>query len=228
MEDLNGAVRRVDALPARSTARGDRELEILVVEVHVDIVRFGEHGDGRSRRVDASLRLRRGDALHAMHAALEAELRVDVLAVHERDALFVAAGRALALREDLDRPSLRLGEAAVHAEEVGGEERGFLTAFTAADLEDDVLLVVRIRGKEEKLDLLFEDAALRLQLGQLDLDELTQLGIGERLFVLFDLLLERAKARERLHERLEIASLLRQLRELVPVGQDVRTTHELV
>ena len=106
VEDLHGAVGRVDALPAGAAARGDADLEVLLVDVHVDVVGLGEHGDRRGRRVDAPLRLGGRHALHAVHAALEAQLRVDVLAGDERDALLDAARRALAQREDLDLPAL--------------------------------------------------------------------------------------------------------------------------
>ena len=57
-----------------------RDLEVLLVDLHVDVVGLGQDGDGRRRGVDAPLRLGRRHALHAVHAALEAQLRVDVLA----------------------------------------------------------------------------------------------------------------------------------------------------
>ena len=106
VQDLHGAVGRVDALAARAAARRDADLEVLLVDVHVDVVGLRQHGDGRRRRVDAPLLLGRGHALHAVHAALEAQVRVDVLARDERDALLDPARRALAQGEDLDLPAL--------------------------------------------------------------------------------------------------------------------------
>ena len=106
---------------------------------------------------------------------------------------------------------LRLGVARVHAEEIGREERRLFAALAAADLEDRVLLVVRIGRQEQELDLPLERAALRLQLGSSSSHELAQLGIGERLFVLGDLLLERPVAAKRVHERLDLVALLVQL-----------------
>src|SRR5690606_11656465 len=127
------------------------------------------------------------------------------------------AGRALARREDLDRPALPLRVAAVHTEEVGGEERGLLSALPSPDLEDDVLLVVRVGRKEQELDLALERPALRLELRELELRELPQLRIGESFLVLFDLLRDVPVTRERAHERLEVAPLLRQLAQLISI-----------
>ena len=53
-----------------------------------------------------------------------------------------------------------LGVAGVHAEEVGREERGLVAAGAGADLEDRVLLVVRVLGDEQQPDLRFELRAL--------------------------------------------------------------------
>src|SRR5207253_3248013 len=128
--DLDGAVRRVDALTARPTARGDRDLEVLLVDLHVALVGLGHRGRG------------------------------------------------------------------------GGRE-------------------------EEQLDLPLERGSLFLELGQLELDELAELGIGERLFVLADLLFELAIAAERLHERLDVGPLLVQLRELMAVCEHPRITKEI-
>src|SRR6185369_13964720 len=72
--DLDGAVGGVDALPAGPPGGGDGDVEVLVVDLDVDIVRLGEHGDGGRRGVDAPLGLGRGHALHAVDAALVAEV----------------------------------------------------------------------------------------------------------------------------------------------------------
>ena len=103
-----------------------------------------------------------------MDAAFEAHLRVDVFAAHERDALLVAAARALAQREHLDLPALRLRIPRVHAEEIRREQRGLFASLATADLEDDILLVVGIGRQEQELDLALERGALGLQLGKLE------------------------------------------------------------
>src|SRR2546430_2762048 len=57
--DAHGAVGRVDALAARSLRAEDIDPEVLVFDLHVDLLRFGEHGHcarspaGRSRSPSA-------------------------------------------------------------------------------------------------------------------------------------------------------------------------------
>ena len=66
---------------------------------------FRHHGDRAGRRVDASLRLGLGHALHAMAARLELELRVRALARDAQDHFLVAAELGRRLRHDLDLPA---------------------------------------------------------------------------------------------------------------------------
>ena len=46
-----------------------------------------------------------------------------------------------------------LGEAAVQTEHLGDEQRRFVAAGTGANLEDDVLIVVRIFGDEQNTEV---------------------------------------------------------------------------
>jgi hypothetical protein len=50
-------------------------------------------------------------------------------------------------------PALGFGVARVHAEEVAGENAGFVAAGAGADFQDDVFVVDGIMGKEEKFQL---------------------------------------------------------------------------
>ena len=58
------------------------------------------------------------------------------------------------------------------------EQRGLRAARARADLEDRVLLVVRVARDQEQADLLLELRAARLELGDLALRELAQLGVA--------------------------------------------------
>ena len=58
---------------------------------------------------------------------------------------------ALARRHHLEAPALPLGEPAVHPEQFGGEQRRLVAARAGADLEQDVLLVVRVLRDEQDL-----------------------------------------------------------------------------
>src|SRR5437763_1906020 len=74
--DPHGRVGGVHALATVATRSVQVDLQILVVYHEVGLLRFGEDGDGRGRRVNAALGLGRGHALHALHTGLELELRV--------------------------------------------------------------------------------------------------------------------------------------------------------
>ena len=67
VRDANGGVRRVDVLSAGSLRTVGVDAQIVRIDLDLDLVRFGEHGDRDRRGVDPSGRLRRRHALHAMH-----------------------------------------------------------------------------------------------------------------------------------------------------------------
>ena len=100
--------------------------------------------------------LGRGHALHAVHAAFILQLREDALAFDDGDDFLQSADARLGGREDFHLPALRFGVAGVHAEDFGGEERGFVAAGAGADFEDDVLFVVGILGQQQDLELFFD------------------------------------------------------------------------
>ena len=83
----------------------------------------------------------------------------------------------------LELPALRAGVALVHLEEVAGEEVGLLAALGAADLDDDVAVVVGVLGQQQELELLVE--AGDVGLGRVDLGAqhlaVVAVGVGEHL-----------------------------------------------
>ena len=82
-----------------------------------------------------------------------------------------------AQRDDVDLPALPLGVAAVHAEHLGREERRLVAARAGADLEQHVLVVVRVLGHEQQRDLGVERVALRLERARLLVRHLAQLRV---------------------------------------------------
>ena len=79
VQDLHGGVRGIHALAARAAGAADIDLEFVGLQFQVHLLGLGQHGHGRDGSVDAPLRLRGRDALHAMHAALVAELAEDAV-----------------------------------------------------------------------------------------------------------------------------------------------------
>ncbi len=85
-----------------------------------------------------------------------------------------------------------------------------------------------ICGQEQEPHRILEARSLGLKLGDLQLSKLPQLGIGERGFVVRDLLLEIAILVERVHQRLDLSALAVEARELLPIAEHLRLAEELV
>ena len=175
--DAHRRVGGVDRLPARAARTHDVDLEVLRVDVDLDVLDLGHHRDGRGRGVDAPLRLGRRHALHAVHARFVLELRVRALARDAGRHFLDAARRRARHRQDLDLPAPPLGEAGVHAEQIGREQRRFFAARAGADLEDDVLVVVGILGHEQHFERLLQPLLLGGELGLFLARQVAHLGI---------------------------------------------------
>ena len=69
--DPHGRVGRVDALAAGPRRAVDVDLQILLVDLDIDLLRLRHHGDRGRRGVDATLRLGLGHALHSMGSGFD-------------------------------------------------------------------------------------------------------------------------------------------------------------
>ncbi len=105
--------------------------------------------------MDAALRLRLGDALDAVDAALVFQCAIDFFARDLADDFLVTARGAFADVGHLAFPAFAFEVLGVHAEQVAGENGGFIAARAAADFEDGVLAVLRVGRDEQDADLLF-------------------------------------------------------------------------
>lgn len=119
--------------------------------------------------------LRYRNALHAMRAALELELAVGALAGNLEDDFLEAAEIALARVHQLDAPALGFREAGVHAVQIRREQRRLVAAGRAADLDDDVFVVVGILGQQQDAHFLGKLLEARAELLELHLDHLAHL-----------------------------------------------------
>ena len=97
--------------------------------------------------------------------------------MHLEDDLAQAADACLVGAYQLGSPAMALGVALVHPKELGGEQGRLLAAGSGPDLDDHVLVVVRIARQEQHTQL-FDQRGLRV-LGGLDLcaRQVAQLGI---------------------------------------------------
>ena len=186
--DADGGVGGVDALAAGAARAEGVDAQVLVVDLDVDFFGFRQDGDGDGRGVDAAARLGCRHALDAVDAALVFQLAVGAAPFDRRDDFLEAADAGVAARHHLDAPALALGVLAVHAEQLGGEQRGFVAAGAGADFEHDVLFVVRILRDQQDLQFGDERVAPRDQRLQLLLRELAHVGVaaGDQLLGLRD------------------------------------------
>ena len=97
--------------------------QVTFVDLDLDLFSLGQDRHGGRRGVDPPARLGHGDALDAVHAALELQAGIGAVPSHLGDDLLEPARRALAGGEQLDAPPPALRVAAIHPEQVGREQR---------------------------------------------------------------------------------------------------------
>ena len=178
MGDAHGGVGSVDALTAGAGGAVGVDAQVGLVDLNIDLIGLGQHGHRRGRRLDATLGLGLGDALHAVHAGLVLHDGVDPVALDlELDGLEAAGLRGAGV-EHRHLPLLGLDEALVHLEEVAREDSRLVAARRGTDLDDGVLLVHRVARDEHDLDIFLELGQLCLVLGDLHLEHLLLVGVG--------------------------------------------------
>jgi hypothetical protein len=178
VDDAHGGIGGVDPLPARTARALHGDFQILRIEVKVDLLRLGQHGDGDGGGVNAAAGLGDGHALHAMDATLEPELPVNVLPADEEAHLLETAALAHATAHRLDLPAVRVGIFLIKAGQLGGEQRRLLAARAGADFHDGVARVGRVGRDHGEQHRLLEDVAPARQPGQFLRGELLEGGIA--------------------------------------------------
>jgi hypothetical protein len=146
--DPHGGVGRVHALTARTRRAEDVDADVLVLDLDVDFLGLGKHGDRCRRGVNAALALGRRNALHAMNPRLAPQRAVRPFAGDLEYHFLGAAERAVGERHGLELPAVPLAEAHVHAVEVSREERGLVAAGAGADFDDRVALIEGIARQQ--------------------------------------------------------------------------------
>jgi len=171
--------------------------------------------------MDPALGLGDGDPLHAVDAALVLETAVGAAALDQGDDLLEAphaGGRARA--ERLHAPARHLRKAGVHAEEVGGKEPRLVSARAGPYLQDDVLLVIRILGKQQDREALLELLHPSLERGDFFLGQFPEFLVAfpQHLLGLVKLPARLLVIAEGLDERRQVRVLLGELLVLGAVG----------
>src|SRR5262249_9258221 len=141
MRDAHRRVGLVDVLSA-GPARAHRvDADVLGLDVDVDLLGLRQHGDSGRAGVDAATRPGPWHPLPAITARPELAPGEPPPAGDPSDDLLVAAERVLGGGDDLHLPAVLLGIAAVHAEQVGGEQCRLVAPGAGAHLQDGALLV---------------------------------------------------------------------------------------
>jgi len=154
--DAHGGVRRVDALAAGAGRTVDVDAQVIGIDGHVDFRGLGHDGHGDGRGVDAALGFGGGHALDAVGAGFVFEAAVDLVPGDGGDDFLEPAGAGFRGAHHLHFPVLGLGVAGVHAEEIAGEKRRFLTAGPGPDFQEDVFFIHGIGGQQQDFQLVLQ------------------------------------------------------------------------
>ena len=221
MGDAHGAVRGVDRLATRPAGAKHVDAQILLVDSHVHIFGFRQHGHRRRRRMNTPLGFGLRYALHAVHAGLIFHAREHTLAGDIGDDFLVAARRAFACRNDVDLPAVTIGETLIHAVEIPGEQGRLVAPRTGAHFQNRALIVRIILRQELNLKLAFERFDLLGERADLFLCERDHVRIGAVVENLLQTLLFGLRLTQRIdraHNGIEVRIFLGQLRIALRVG----------
>ena len=151
-----------------------------------------------------------------MYAALELEPRVHLIACYAEHDFLIAAEFGLGFVHDFGLPAALVGVHRVHAVQVSGKQRAFLAACTAANLNVDILLVVRVLGQQQDFQFVLQAGNVAFRLLQLLLRQLLHVRVGQHFGRVRECALCLLVFAERGDDRLELVALAQQLGR--PVG----------
>ena len=143
----HGRVGLVDVLAPGAAGTVGVDAQVGRVDLHLfGFVGLRQHRHRAGAGVDAALGFGGGHTLHTVAARFELELAIHARAFKAEHHILVAAQVGFAGRHDLHLPALALGVAAVHAQQVAGEQGRFVPAGAGTDFQQDVALVVGVPG----------------------------------------------------------------------------------
>ncbi len=156
-----------------------------------------------------------------MRAGLELQPRIRAAADDARDHFLVPAVLARIVGFDFHLPTLALGVARIHAEQVAGEDRGLVAAGAGAHFQEQVAFVARIARHQQQRELAVERLQPRLRSGGFLLGHLAQLGVGAHRFGSGQVRLGACFLGQRQRHRLQLGELARIGAEALVVADDV-------
>ena len=132
------------------------DADILGTDVEIDILHLRQHRNRRCRGVDAAACLRGRNSLDAVDAKFVLEASEHALSGDRAYDFLEAAQIVLRQADDFGLPAALLGVSAIHAEEVGGEQRRLVAACAGPHFQDRALLVGGVLREKMHAQLLQE------------------------------------------------------------------------
>jgi len=171
----------------------------------------------------AGFRLRH--TLHPVDAALILHLGICALACHHEHNLLETSDSVLIDADKLRLPAVALRKMHIHSVKLRGKKGCFVAAGAGTDFHHDVLVIIRIFGKQENLQLLLHFLNSFFRIGQFFLGHITHLLV--RLFLeqgqaVFHILVRLLILLICIHKGSQIRLLLHQFPESVLIHRNIR------
>ena len=138
MGDTHRTVCGVDRLTARAGSAKHVDTQIFLFDFHIDFFGFGQDRNRGGRGMNAPTAFGFRHALHAVHAAFKFQTGKYALAANGRDNLLIAADLAFRLADNLRFPAENIGIARIHAKQITGKQRRFITARAGSHFDNYV------------------------------------------------------------------------------------------
>ena len=181
MGQTHGRVGSIDALSAVAGRTHNVDTDILVVNYNVKFLRFRHNRHRRGGCMDPAAGFRLRHTLHPVDAALILHLGICALACHHEHNLLETSDSVLIDADKLRLPAVALRKMHIHSVKLRGKKGCFVAAGAGTDFHHDVLVIIRIFGKQENLQLLLHFLNSFFRIGQFFLGHITHLLV--RLFL---------------------------------------------
>ena len=202
-------------------AAGAKRVDAQIGRVQLDFfqfIGFGHHRHGAGRSVDAALAFGGRHALHAVAARFEFELAVGAQPDNAGNHFFIAAQIAFVGRHDFHLPTVALGKAAIHAQQITGKQGRFVAAGAGAHFDKDVFIVIGIFRQKQGLQFVAQRFDLRLRRFDFFSGKVFHFRVGQHFLRLGQIALRLPVALKSFHHRRDFRMLARELAIIIHIG----------
>ena len=156
MGQAHSGIRRIDTLAAVAGRAHHVDADIFLVDhdIHFLCLRHDRHG--HSGCVDPSAALRLRHTLYTVHTALVFQPGVRSLSRDHEHALLETADAVFIQGDQLCLPVTAVRIVYIHAVDLSRKKGRLIAAGACPDLNDNILVIIRVFGKEKDLQLLLQ------------------------------------------------------------------------